>query len=88
MKNQDIHSAILAIMEGLRCEGKSPKTLKTYETSFISFENYLKDNEIKFVDESLCLEFIYLKTGKRFSSFACVTSDHRVDYRMRPFNFA
>lgn len=86
MKNQDIHSAILAIMEGLRCEGKSPKTLKTYETSFISFENYLKDNEIKFVDESLCLEFIYLKTGKRFSSFACVTSDHRVDYRMRPLS--
>ena len=86
LKNQDIHGAILAIMEGLKGEGKSPKTLKTYETSFSSFENYLKDNEILFVDESMCLEYIHLKTGQRFSSFACVTSNSRVDYRMRPLS--
>jgi len=86
LENQDIHSAILAIMEGLTREGKSPKTLKTYQTSFNSFENYLKGNDIKSVDESMCLEYIHLKTGQRFSSFACVTSDCRVDYRMRPLS--
>ena len=86
MENQDIHSAILAIVEGLTREGKSPKTLKTYQTSFNSFENYLKGNDIKSVDESICLEYIHLKTGQRFSSFACVTSDCRVDYRMRPLS--
>lgn len=86
MKEQDIHGAVLAIMEGLKGEGKSPKTLKTYETSFNSFENYLEDNGIKFVDEVMCLEYIQLKTGQRFSGFACVTSNTRVDYRMRPLS--
>lgn len=86
MKEQDIHGAISAIMEGLKGEGKSPKTLKSYETSFNSFEDYLKGNGIKFVDESMCLEYIHLKTGQRFNSFACVTSNTRVDYRMRPLS--
>lgn len=86
MKEQDIHSAVSTIMERLKGEGKSPKTLKTYKTSFNSFKKYLEDNKIKFVDESMCLEYIYLKTGQRFSSFACVTSNTRVDYRMRPLS--
>lgn len=86
MKNQDIHGAILAIMEGLKSEEKSPKTLRTYETSFNSFENYLKEYEITFVDESMCLEYIYLKTDLRFNSFSCVTSNSKVDYRMRPLS--
>lgn len=86
MENQDIHTAILAIMEELKREGKSPTTLKTYETSFNSFEYYLTDNGIVSIDESICLEYIHQKTGQRFSSFTCVTSNSRVDYRMRPLS--
>lgn len=86
MKNQDIHGEILSIMEGLRHEGKSPKTLKTYETSFNSFKCYLAENEVVAVDEKVCLEYIYTKTGQRYSSFACVTSNSRVNYRMRPLS--
>ena len=86
MENQNIHDAISAIMEALKQEGKSPKTLKTYETSFNSFERYLTDSGIEFVDEGVCLEYICLKTGQRFNTFACVTSNTRVDYRMRPLS--
>jgi len=86
LENQNIHAAILAIMEELKREGKSPKTLKTYETSFNSFERYLTDNGIAVVDESTCLKFIHLKTGQQFNTFACVTSSSRVDYRMRPLS--
>jgi site-specific recombinase XerD len=70
-------------MEGLKNEGKSPKTLKTYETSFNSFASYLAEKEISCIDESFCLDYIHMKTGQRFDSFACVTSSTRVDYRMR-----
>lgn len=86
MENQDIHTAILTIMEELKREGKSPTTLKIYETSFNSFEYYLTDNGIMSIDESICLEYIHQKTGQRFSSFTCVTSNSRVDYRMRPLS--
>jgi len=86
LENQDTHSAIQHIMEGLKNEGKSPKTLKTYETSFNSFEQYLAENGIATVGESVCLEYIQIKTGQRYSSFACVTANSRVDYRMRPLS--
>ena len=86
METRDTHFAIQTIMEGLGNEGKSPKTLKTYETSFNSFEQYLAENEITAVDEKVCLEFIYAKTGQRYDSFACVTASSRVDYRMRPLS--
>ena len=86
MENQNIHNAISVIMEALKNEGKSSKTLKTYQTSFNSFEQYLTENRVTVIDESFCLDYIYLKTGQRFNSFTCVTSSTRVDYRMRPLS--
>ena len=74
LENQDIHSAIRAVMEGLKQERKSLETLKTYETSFNSFERYVTENGIAAIDENFCLEYVFQKTGKRFKSFACVTS--------------
>lgn len=46
LENQDIHTTILTIMEELKLEGKTPSTLRTYQTSFNSFERYLTDNGI------------------------------------------
>ncbi len=84
MKNQDIHGAILAIMESMRLQGTSPGRLKNFETAYNVFEQYLSDNSITKIDESLCLEYVYAKTGQRFERFECVTSNGRIDYRMRP----
>ena len=84
MGKQDIHSAILDIMESLREQGKTPSTLKTYQTSYNSFEHYLSEHSIDRIDEELCLEFVHQKTGIRFERFECVTSNRRADYRMRP----
>lgn len=84
MKSQDIHSAILAIMESLRLQGISPGRLKNYENSYNVFERYLSDNGIDKIDENICLEYVYVKTGQRFWSFECVTSNSKADYRMRP----
>lgn len=84
MKSQDIHGAILAIMESMRLRGTSPGSLKNFETAYKVFEQYLSDNSITEIDESLCLEYIYAKTGQRFVRFECVISNNRVAYRMRP----
>ncbi|MDR0489929.1 MAG: tyrosine-type recombinase/integrase [Oscillospiraceae bacterium] len=84
MENPDIHEAILAIMEALRHQGKSPGTLKGYESGFNAFERFLLDNKIEQIDVSICMEYVYQKTGCRYERFECVTSNKRVDYYMRP----
>lgn len=84
VENQDIHGAISAIMESMRLQGSSPGRLKNYENAYNVFERYLSDNSIARIDEKICLEYVFAKTGKRFDRFECVISDARVDYRMRP----
>lgn len=84
MKKPSIHESVITLMDSLRKQGKSPKTLKTYETSFNSFERYVSETGIMEIDEGVCLDYIRLKTGCRIDSFECVTSNSRVDYRMRP----
>ncbi len=84
VENQDIHGAILAIMESMRLQGTSQGRLKNFQNAYNVFERYLSDNSIARIDEDICLEYVYAKTGKRFERFECVTSNHRVDYRMRP----
>lgn len=82
--NQDVHGAILAIMESMRKQGTSPGRLKNFENSYNAFERYLSDNDIAQIDENICLKYVYVKTGQRFERFECVTSNARADYRMRP----
>ena len=84
LENQDIHGTILAIMESMRLQGTSSGRLKNYENAYNVFERYLSKNSIARIDEKICLEYVYAKTGKRFDRFECVTSNARVDYRMRP----
>lgn len=84
LENQDIHGAILSIMELMRQQGTSPGRLKNFENSYNVFERYLLDNSIAKIDENICLEYVYAKTGQRFERFECVTSNARADYRMRP----
>jgi len=83
-ENEDIHGAILAIMESMRLQGTSPGRLKNFQTAYNVFERYLSDNSIARIDENICLEYVYAKAGQRFARFECVTANARVDYRMRP----
>lgn len=84
LENQDIHGAILSIMESMSQQGTSPGRLKNFENSYNVFERYLSDNSIAKIDENICLEYVYAKTGQRFERFECVTSNAKADYRMRP----
>ena len=84
LENQDIHGAILSIMESMRQQGTSPGRLKNFESSYNVFERYLSDNSIAKIDENICLEYVYAKTGQCFERFECVTSNARANYRMRP----
>ena len=81
LENQDIHGAILAIMESMRLQGTSPGRLKNFKNAYNVFERYLSDNNVARIDENICLEYVYAKIGKRFERFECVTSNARVDYR-------
>ena len=84
MKKQDIHEAVQAIMESLTKQGTSPGRLKNFQNSYNVFERYLQDNGIMQINESICLEYIFFKTGLRFDRFECVTLNSKVNYRMRP----
>ncbi len=55
MENQDIHVAILSIMESMSRQGTSPGRLKNFENSYNVFEHYLSDNGIDKIDENICL---------------------------------
>jgi hypothetical protein len=68
LENQDIHGAILAIMESMKLQGTSSGRLKNFENSFNVFERYILDNSIARIDENICLEYMYAKTGQRFSA--------------------
>lgn len=54
-ENQDIHGAILSIMESMRLQGASPDRLKNYENAYNVFERYLSDNSIVRIDENMYL---------------------------------
>ncbi|MCL2153813.1 MAG: tyrosine-type recombinase/integrase [Oscillospiraceae bacterium] len=84
MENQDVHGAALQIMEALKQQGSSTDRLKTYRSTYNVFERFLSSSGITHVDADVCMEFVYQKTGKRYDSFECVTSDGGVDNRMRP----
>ena len=43
-ENEDIHGAILAIMESMRLQGTSLSRLKNFENAYNVFERYLSDN--------------------------------------------
>ncbi len=63
VENQNIHGAILAIMESMRLQGTSPGRLKNFQNAYNVFEHYLSDNSISRIDENICLEYVYAKTG-------------------------
>jgi site-specific recombinase XerD len=84
MTHKDVHGSISVIMDSLREQGTSPSRLTNYRNAYNVFERYLTTNGIDQVDESICLNYVYQKTGKRFDTFACVTTDAKADYRMRP----
>lgn len=84
VENKNIHGAILSIMESMRLQGTSPGRLKNFENAYNVFEQYLRDNNITEINENLCLDYVYAKTGQRFECFECVTSSGIVDYRLRP----
>ncbi|MDR3584268.1 MAG: hypothetical protein P4L59_02960 [Desulfosporosinus sp.] len=74
LENQDIHGAILSIMESMRQQGTSSARLKNFENSYNVFERYLSGNNIAKIDENICLEYVYAKTGQLIERFECVTS--------------
>ena len=84
MENQDVHGAALQIMEAMKQQGSSTDRLKNYRSTYNVFERFLSSSGITHVDADVCMEVVYQKTGKRYDSFECVTSDGGVDNRMRP----
>jgi len=85
-ENKSIHEAIEYILASLQTQGQAPGTLKNYKNSFNVFEKYLDKHTISKVDEEVCLEYIYLKTGVRLHSFNQKTLDPNINRRMKPLH--
>jgi site-specific recombinase XerD len=83
-ENEEINGAILAIMESMRMQGSSLSTLKGYKNVYNVFKRYLSAHSISKIDENVCLEYVYVKTGHRFESFECVISSSSINYHVRP----
>jgi len=87
MKNQqDIHKAISIIVESLKTQGQANGTMKNYRSSFNVFESYLVKQGIIHVDEVVCLDYIYVKTGVRPESFETTILDASLNRRMKPLH--
>ena len=85
-KNKGIHKAIEYILASLETQGQAPRTLKYYKYSFSVFERYLNEYKISKVDEKVCLDYIYLKTGVKLKSFNQKILDHNINQRMKPLH--
>ena len=84
LEQQEIHSAIVAITESLKDREASEERIKSYQQVYNVFVKYLLENSIARIDENICLDYIYHKTGVKLERFECVVANSRVDYRLRP----
>ena len=84
MEQQDIQGAITAVMESLKDRGLSELTIRGYRFVYNTFEKYLQSNAIDQVNESVCLDYVYVKTGIKFERFECVAGSSPVNNRIRP----
>jgi len=85
-ENQNIHEAIEFILASLEEQGQAPGTLKNYKNSFNVFEKYLNKQGVAYVNEKVCLEYVYLKTGMKVPSFDGKTLNPNVNRRMKPLH--
>jgi len=85
-ESRSIHEAIEYILASLKKQGQAPGTLKNYINSFNVFKNYLAENKISKVDEKVCLDYIYSKTGMKLESFNQKIPDPNVNRRMKPLH--
>jgi hypothetical protein len=67
LENQDIHGAILAIMETMRLQGTSPGSLKNFETAYT--ETQRKTLEAAYVDILLTSELPDWSDDKNLMDF-------------------
>lgn len=87
MKNQqDIHEVISIIVESLETQGQAVGTMKNYRNSFNVFESYLSKQGITHVDENVCLDYIYAKTGVRPERFETTILEAHLSRRMNPLH--
>ena len=84
--NKSIHEAIEYIIASLQTQGQAPGTLMNYRNSFSMFEKYLNKHAISQVDQKVCLDYIYLKTGTRLRSFNEKILNSKVNRRLKPLH--
>lgn len=85
-ENQSIHEAIKYILASLETQGQAPGTLKNYKNSFSVFEKYLNEKGMTYVNEEVCLAYVYSKTGMKVPSFVGKILDPKVNRRMKPLH--
>ena len=85
-ENKSIHEAIEYIIASLQTQGQAPGTLKNYVNSFSVFEKYLNEQKISQVDQKVCLDYIYLKTGTKVHSFNEKALNPNINRQMKPLH--
>jgi Site-specific recombinase XerD len=83
---QNITEATQFILNQLEINGRAPSTVKILRNSYNVFIKYLQENSITYVNEEICIEFLYFKTGKKISGFSTTVSDAKLNRRMRPLH--
>lgn len=84
IKNNDIHEAINQILLGLKEEGMAESSIKSgYRGVYNTFLKYLDENKIEEVSEEVCIQYIESKNQIRLPSLLTITSDARLNRRIR-----
>jgi site-specific recombinase XerD len=84
METQVIANAVKDIMDLLRLQRLSISRLGLYQSVYTKFQCYLVEQDISKIDEQICLDYVYHKTGIRFKSFNCTTGNVNVNNYLRP----
>ena len=65
IKTIDIPKKVSYLLETLKIDGLAESTIANYQRTYSSFIAFLSDNEIKYVSEGTCLDYLEPLIGKR-----------------------
>lgn len=84
INNNDIHETVNQILLRLKEEGMTESSIKTgYRGVYNTFLKYLEKNKIREVSEEVCIQYIESKNQIRLPSLLTITSDARLNRRIR-----
>jgi site-specific recombinase XerD len=80
---QIIQESMKSILRELECQRYSKGAIKTHSMIYIGILKYVKANEISFIDEQVCIKYVFFRTGCKIDGFYG-TGNRKINIVMKP----